>query len=619
MTVTGGDAPEEQTRVDLEPALFPRVPGDTEPVQRVPGESASSIFSRPATEPLIETEAPAAAGRPAGSDKPPDTRLRWMVALIATLGAFAVLAGVFLAVAPRPGTPSVAAQYAPASTVAYLEMRLDLPGDQRDRLINFMSKFPGFADPANFDRKFGDTLNEMLARSDLGLDWYADVDPWFDGLMGVFSTSAAPTVGTPPSITAALGINDRARLDELIQQRLTGTDAMQEDYQGQQIWTLTVTGSREPQRVSIAATDEILLIGMRIEDIRAALDVRQNRSAGLADDSFFVQQLGALHADRLGTFYYDGRTVVESMRGQIGATIPGGDMLDWVVDAAAVRVLGEMRAETDHLAVAVRAERPADVELPPLPANKSTNLAGAVSADSIFYAEFRQVGQDIGFALERLLEPTASGGSLPVDMAMLEQFLGTAPQDFFDFVDDVAVSVAYPNNSLEAGLVATVDDEVIARQRVDRLISTLGSLAAFGGGVTVEEQQHGDATITVIGVGSLLGENPISSVSVTVSGGRMLLGVGDFVVNALDRAAADSLAAQAEYSTAVAAGGSANAGVMYLDIAALRGVAEGMIPVPMRALYEQQQKPFLTPLSHMVVVSTTDGPITVGHMFLYVE
>lgn len=617
MTVTGGDAPEEQTRVDLEPALFPRVPGGTEPAERVPGESAPSIFSRPATEPLIETEAPAAAGRPARSGKPTDTRLPWMVALIATLGAFAVLAGIFLAVAPRPGTPSLAAQYAPAGAVAYVEMRLDLPGDQRDRLISFMSKFPGFADPANFDRKFDDTLNEMLRRSDMGLDWYTDVDPWFGGLMSVFSSSASPTVGTPPSITMALGIKDRARLDEVIQQRTAGADATQEDYQGQQIWT--VTGGPDHQRVSLAVTDEVLLVGMRIEDVKAALDVRQNRSAGLADDQFFVQQLGALHADRLGTFYYDGRAVVESMRGQIGATIPGGDMLDWVVDAAAVRVLGEMRAETDHLAVTVRTERPTDVELPPLPANKSTNLAGAVSADSIFYAEFRQVGQDIGFAFERLLEPSASGGSLPVDMAMLEQFLGTAPHDFFDFVDDVAVSVAYPNNSLEAGLVATVDDEVIARQRVDRLISTLSSLAAFGGGVTVEEQRHGDATITVIGVGSLLGGSPISSVSVTVSSGRMLLGVGDFVVNALDRTSADSLAARAEYSTAVAAGGSANAGVMYLDIAALRGVVEGMIPPPMRALYEQQQKPFVTPLSHMVVISTTEGPITVGHMFLYVE
>ncbi len=69
----------------------------------------------------------------------------------------------------------------------------------------------------------------------------------------------------------------------------------------------------------------------------------------------------------------------------------------------------------------------------------------------------------------------------------------------------------------------------------------------------------------------------------------------------------------------MAAGGAANAGVIYLDIAALRRVAEGMIPPPVRAGYEQQQMPFIAPLSHLVVVSTTDGSITVGHMFLYVE
>ncbi len=267
-----------------------------------------------------------------------------------------------------------------------------------------------------------------------------------------------------------------------------------------------MTGGAQPQVVSIAATDEILLIGMRIEDVKAALDVRANRHDGLADDQFFLQQLGALHADRLGTFYYDGRGVLESMRGQIGTTIPGGEMLDWIVDAAAVRVVGELRAESDHLAVTVRSERPVGGALPPLPANKTTGLAGSASADSIFYAEFRQVGQDIGLAIEQLVAPTASGGGLPMDLRVIEQFLGTAPQDFFDFIDDVAVSVAYPDNSLEAGLVASVDDEVIARQRVDRLIGALRGLSVLAGGVTFEEQQHGDSTITVIGVGSLLGE-----------------------------------------------------------------------------------------------------------------
>ena len=601
---------------DTEPPAFPRV-SDSPDSEVTKPEPAAPLFSRAggADEPVALPEAPVVLtpATPAGQN-----RWRWAVVAVATLVVVGLIGAFFVLASPRAGTPSTVARYAPDNTAMYMEARLDLPGDQRDRLAAFMSHFPGFADQASFDQKLDETLDSLLRESHTGLDWQTDVSPWFGGEIGVFSTTITPTPGTPPSMTIAFVVKDRAALDQLMTEWTTGLDATREEYEGTTIWTTALVGGGE--RLSIAATDEVLLIGTRAEEIRGALDVRADRSAGLADDQFFLQQLAALHADRLGFVYYDGRGLAESLRGQFpGQIVPGIDAMNWIIDASAVRVVGELRAETDHLAITTRTERPADADLPALPANRGTTLAEAVPADGILYTEMRDVGQTISFALEKFLSPTSSGGGVPIDLSGLEQLLGAPPQDLFDFLVDVAISVGYHDGVVDAGVIATVDDNAVATARVDRLLTTLRTLMQFGGGVTFEEQQHGDATLTIISFGGLASELGVGSAAVTVANGRLLIGTGDFVVDALDRTRDNSLAARPEYQAALQAGGAANAGVVFVDIAAARAALESFIPEAARPVYEQSQRPFLAPLSHLAVINITDGSTSVSHTFLYVE
>ena len=615
MTVTGGDAPSEETRVDREPPEFPRVTGTGDPAETRIDQPSAPLFSRPADppppdEPPLVSLAVVTRHEPAG--------WRWAAALVATVLVFVVIGAIFFLAGPAAGTPSTSSLYAPADTATFVELRSDLPGDQRDRLAAFMGHFPGFADPAAFEQKLDESLDQILETSGSGLDWATDVEPWFGGQVALFSSTFTPSEGTPPSLTFVLTVKDRSRLDALIEERLGDAEVSQEGHQGQTIWTFT--GGPDNQRLSYVVTDEALLVGLRVEDVKQALDVRADRTPGLADDEFFLEQLGALHADRLATLYFDGRGLVDAMRDEIGDALPMGSSLETLLESAAIRVLGELRAEGDHLALTTRSEQPPVAGLPPLPANKTTNLADSVSSGTIFYFEARQVGQGIGYTIDQLLSAIETGGA-PVDLSGVEQLLGTSPRDFFDFLQDVAVAVAYDDNGLEAGIIATVDDEAVAAQRVERLLQTFRSFAAFGGGITFEEQEHGGATITVIRLGGALGDDvPVSSLAVTVTGGRLYLGVDDFVVNALDRSADNSLASRPEYSTALQAGGTSNAGLLFLDIAALRGLAEEhLMPERDRPEYEQEYKPFIEPLSHFVVVSTTDGEITVGNVFLYVE
>ena len=53
--------------------------------------------------------------------------------------------------------------YVPGDSVAYGELRLDLPGDQRQEVGEFLSKFPGFADQAALDTKLDEVLDRLLS------------------------------------------------------------------------------------------------------------------------------------------------------------------------------------------------------------------------------------------------------------------------------------------------------------------------------------------------------------------------------------------------------------------------------------------------------------------------
>jgi hypothetical protein len=208
---------------------------------------------------------------------------------------------------------------------------------------------------------------------------------------------------------------------------------------------------------------------------------------------------------------------------------------------------------------------------------------------------------------------------VPFDVSTLQQLLGVPPQDFFDFIVDASVSVSGSATAPEFGLVATVDDNAIATARVNTVTTLLRAAMQFGGGVTFEEEQHGAATLTVITLAGGLGELPAASVAISVTGDRLLIGTRDFVIGVLDRPRDESLAARPEYKAALAAGGTANAGIVFVDIAAAISAAEEMVPAELRGDYNLNQQPFLAPLSHLAIVNTTDDGVQVNHVFLYVK
>jgi hypothetical protein len=538
-------------------------------------------------------------------------RMRWLVAVAGSLLVIGAIAIIFvLANPPAQGGLSALARYAPADTVAYVEARLDLPGDQRDRLVSFMSHFPGFADPANFERKISDTLDQAMAGTGHGLSWSGDIDPWFGGQLVFFSNDVQEARGRPQAGVIGLSVKDRAERDAFVA-RVTGGFAASE-HRG----TTILTGTLADERVSLASVDDALLLSARIEDLHAALDVAAGARDGLTAAPRFEGAMATLRGDRLLGLYLDGEAMIGAL-GAMGETLPPD--VEAQLRRAPGTVVGQLRTEAEHMLLEMRMQPRAGQTLPDLPANRSTQLAAAFTTEVVGYGEVRDVGQGIRQMLSQFGDTLGDGGApLPVDV---EQLLGTDLESFFDFIGDAAVGVEVEGERIGGGMIALLTDEDVARQRVERLTAALRMAVAFGGAdvpLAIDETTHGGARLTVVRVRGDAGDLPFASLTYGVSGGRLYLGIDDFVTAALDRGTGDGLASDGRYRSALTAAGESNGGIFYLNVSRVRSLVEDQLSQRERADVAEFW-PWFERFSHVMGTAVADGDDLLTRFVLFVE
>jgi hypothetical protein len=257
--------------------------------------------------------------------------------------------------------------------------------------------------------------------------------------------------------------------------------------------------------------------------------------------------------------------------------------------------------------------------LPALPQNRSTNLAAQFPADVVGYAEIRDVGQGIKQVLAQLMDEsnTPAAELLPPE---IEQFLGTSPEDFFDFVGDTAIAVEARDGTYGVGLIAVLTDEDVAGQRLERLVTSLRMAIVFGGDVplTIEEGVHAGVPLTII---RLRDESQVGtpvSLSFAVTSGLLLLGLDDFVTAAIDRGAEGGLAGSSGYRAALTAAGESNGGLFYLDLAQLRAIAEAEMSQHERGEMDELW-PYVEHFAHVIGTLSADGDELVTRLLLFVE
>jgi hypothetical protein len=534
-------------------------------------------------------------------------------------------AATLLVTGQTPGSTLVG--YVDNSSVVYVEARLDLPGDQRQKLGEFLSKFPGFDDQSILDQKLDEALDQLIDRSTEGKqNWSTKIKPWFGGEIAL--GAAPPTAPNPGDIPqfhglVAVKVRDGVAAMTWLKEALGDAPVAAQSYNGTEILIL---GSSSRKGAAALADGKALLIGDE-GSVRKAIDSHGNGTFAQSDS--YKQARAALSSDHLGFVVVD-TSAYMNILGQLSTGAAGsGSMLPSAVkDLLPPWMAMSLRAEGDAIAF--------DIAVPHIAAmdvgdNRPSEILPHLPTSTIFVAD----GRDLGANGKKLLD--VYRGMPGFDAALKELDTALNMLGGFDkaigWIGDGALVVTRNGSTVDGGLVITPTDAAAAQS----LFSSVRNAVALGGaqaGITISDEAYNGATITTIdvgdirdllsaaGAGSAFGPNlPAGHLKLAyaVTDKLVVAGVGDAFVKAeLDTQAGASLASDSRFKAAAERAGGANRGLTYIDIAAARELIENLVPAVQRADYERNYKPYLLPLQAFVVSNREDGALDRGGEWLVV-
>jgi hypothetical protein len=588
-------------------------------IEPVGGTGGAPVGATPdGTTPVEAT--PVMGGGPSTPARPGGL-VRWGIALLTlavTVGVVSVAAALLAA-----GAGASAVQgWLPRDTVAYLEVRADLPGDQRAKVGDLLAKFPGFADQASLDAKIDEALERLLEGS--GTSWTNDIKPWLGGEVGAAVTSAAfdvaqlpdlgemdldgPDLGKAPDdgIVLLVAVKDAAAAEAWVSQELGGTQTTETYADGE----ITIVSGLLENNLAFATRDTVLIVGPE-KAVKAALDT--NGSSPIASSESFTAARETAPSAYLGYAYLDLKAFVDAAAAAAGnsADVPQA-CLDQALAAIPAWASGSARAEDDALVFTTTAVAAGDL---PAAKDSPSAVASRLPASTAVAVEIRDFGRVVVDGLAMLEEQLACDPSTAEAVEGIEQALAAlgGAEALVGWADDAALAVTIDGTEFGGGLAAIVADEAAA----DRALDQIQSLLALGGGaagVTSREEAYGGGTLLVVELPSDVGlaADELPELAVTVQGGVFALGTIDFVKDVVDTSGGGSLADDEVYRQAISRAGGDGVSNVFVDITAVRLGVEAMMPADEKARYETEIKPFLEPFEAFAAVAEAPGATTVS-------
>jgi hypothetical protein len=574
---------------------------------------------------------------------------RWIVAGVATL--LVLVAAIAVVWFAGRSTAPAATSYLPPETLGYVEMRLDLPGSQREKAAEFLAHFPGFADRAALEAKLDDTLDRLVRQAtDQTYSYTGELKPWFNGQISLAVIDIPiPEPGAnspePPKVAVLLGVKDRQKAQEVIDRlsadaREKGARLTSEAYAGTTIWTVEPPGpapdEEEPTPSAIpempdlegittgfALTDDVLILATPASEVKTALDQRAS-GGGLADSEAYRTATAGLPADRIGAFFFGTQSLRQLLEESAeDADVPPGTTEE-LLRSFPESLVGIVQLESDRLIAEIRADMPEGADPVEL---RESGLAARVPAETAIFVELPSVGESIGKAVEQIKKDPRLGEDVTASLEQVEALLGAKLEDYLDWVGDAAIVVQFDGEQPSGGLVATVSDEAMATQRLDQLsaLLRLGG-ASMGGGVVVGSEEYAGTTITTVTVdasmtgveaaGEAVGE---VGVSWAIKDDVFVLSPDvDYLKGILD-GPEGSLADSQRFRDALASvGGPSTAGLSYLDVAAVRSAVEGVLPPDDSDRYEREIQPYVEPLDIIISAYVAEEGVDVFNRTLLI-
>jgi hypothetical protein len=493
-------------------------------------------------------------------------RLRWAVALgVVLIVSLVTLGGAFVLSGAGGSARSLTAGNAPKSTVMFVDLRTDLPGDQHQKLADFMSHFPGFKDRAQFDGAFDDILNRITGSISPDLNYTSAFKSWTTGELSVALTGMGnSTTTTPPSGVVIVSLKDRAAGEAWVNSEVakTGLTFTAQDYAGAKLYVATKTATTDPT-AAYAFTDKVLLLGT-VEAVKAGLDAPAQGS--LADNVDYQAAMRALSGDSIATFYIDPQAMAEqgasAFSGVAGMAMGGAGLSSMMgVDSMPAWMVGSVRAEADHMTVEITMPKPAGT---PSPGNRETVLASEMPGSTVGMFEIHSVGE---FVNDELKAVSGSSDAATVKDAIKQVQDALTRVGGIDWLGDADVVLTKTGPTYGGGIVVKTPDTDTATAK-KAMLTNLIALAGGSMGITSADETYKGTTITRITVPN--GSGTPLEFSIAIKNDLIVAGYEDsFVKSVLDATANTSLAASANYQTAMAAVGTSNAADGYFDISAV--------------------------------------------------
>ena len=603
------------------------------------GQAGPATQAQPQLIPMGEGWAPGGGAVPVASKS---RRARWgialgFVAVIAIVGT----AGAYVLSGTAGAGQSLTAAYAPKSTLSFTVLRTDLPGDQHQKLADFLSHFPGFADRSLFDSAMDNELNHIVSSISPDLTYTSAFKPWMQGEISIASTSlgslgsgsllgsmsglgmgammgglgatgltvGAGTATQTPDAVVMVALKDRTAAETFVSSEVAklGHTFTSSSYAGATLYT---TGSGN-SAASYAFTDNVLLLGTP-NGVKGSLDAKSKGS--LAADDNYKAAMKSLSGDSVATFYIADSALIKSELASVPtSTLPQAD-IDYLLGNIPAWVAGQVRAESDHLLVETTMPRPG---ISPAPGNHVSTLAALVPSSTVAIVETHSIGELATSALDSL---TSQGA--PLDLRNQVNAVKTAIAGFggLDWLGDGAVVVTKNGSTYDGGVVVQTTDAKTASDKLD-LVRTL--VAASGGsGVSSTDETYKGVTITTLrtsggtalepGISDTTGMTLNASIAFAAKDGLVIAGAdGAFVKSVIDTSSNNSLASSDTYKTALAAAGNSNAGSAYVDIPTIAAGVVAELPSSDAASFNTDVKPYLDHVGGAAFANIDGSTITV--------
>lgn len=559
---------------------------------------ATPVDGVPTTTPVVAASAGSAS------------RARWAIGLGVAGVVIAATIGAVMLLGARP-TPE-ALRYLPGDTAMVLEIRMDLPGDQLQKLGNLLAHFPGFQDQSTLPEKIDEALSRLVETESAELDYQTDIKPWLAG-PAFIGVSVPDDLGEPagdhaPLVSATTngGVDCATVIDGAV---------THETYRGLDI----VTGAEG--KLSCVIDGRQALLGDPAA-IRAGLDAKAD-GTGIDRSARYGAARAALTGDQLGSIYVDGAAIEGALPDpSLPAALSGLAALQDLAGPVPAWTIVGLRAEDDAIVMdTIAATEPADpatagsaaTQAPlALPPTHPSVLTGMLPAETILLVEH----QGTGVALQNLLTRLDSVPELAPALGMLDGVGGG--DQLVGWIDDAGIAVL-GGSTPSGGLLLVARDEAAATERVVTIRNLL-TFAGAGGGLEVTETTVAGVAVTTVAItdpgafippGSIPGGVPSMDAPIQFSfaakGKVILVGVGEgFMTTVLNVQAGASLADQARYRATLGRGLANSRASVFVSVPAAIDLVEGFVPAEELSQWQTDYVPYVEPFEVVSMTSSED-------------